>query len=596
MTGPPLPAPSAPITGGHPLVSVIVPCYGEGRYLDDCLSSIRNQTYGQLEIIVIDDAGTDDATAIALGHSSDPRVRVLRVDQNIGLGAIRNLGIDQSHGDLLAFVDGDDMLPPDSIRTRVATLASVLSDHAAADRALIAGVYGDWQYTTPDARIDQPVRQSAALGAIDLASSGGGNVFTVSAPLVRRDIMRLAGGFAPDVAGGEDLLGWRRVLELGVVFLGRERVVHLYRQKVTSMLRAAASEVAAFTAAARARVDDHGEASSAPIPIRRGMQRLRAFHDGAYPMPWGKPRRARTHMAAIGLEPDWTLESEAPTLAWTTRPPQLPDDARDFDLLVRSATSFLAGVPPPPPDIGVCHFLGHPDGVVASSRATAHRRRSHDVVIRSEGRVAGLRAGSLAARLVERGLAVAIASDDEARAGVLTAWYLSDAIPTGVVLAPRGAALETTITIAEPDERDEPSATFMAPPDHDASGLHSLLANDTAMPTRPGTLIIVDEDVPTSWLADAIAGAEDAHPPVVVRADSSSRARRWSDAGTDVRSVSADELRRADRIISASGRTLADVTGDRDGSDVTEHADLYMAQLVDRIGRLRGRSPDGPQH
>lgn len=92
----------------NPLVSVIVPVYNVEQYLDECLNSIRQQTYENLEIIVVEDCSTDNSLNTFIKHSEDPRVKLIQHEKNSGLSAARNTGIDAAKGDYIMFVDSDD--------------------------------------------------------------------------------------------------------------------------------------------------------------------------------------------------------------------------------------------------------------------------------------------------------------------------------------------------------------------------------------------------------------------------------------------------------------------------------------------------------
>jgi glycosyltransferase involved in cell wall biosynthesis len=95
-----------------PLVSVVVPVYDVAAYLPQALGSILAQTHRNLEVVVVDDGSTDGSGTIADEYAArDPRVHVVHTD-NHGLGAARNEGIRHARGDLLAFADSDDVVPP----------------------------------------------------------------------------------------------------------------------------------------------------------------------------------------------------------------------------------------------------------------------------------------------------------------------------------------------------------------------------------------------------------------------------------------------------------------------------------------------------
>ena len=97
------------------LVSVIVPVYNVEAYLCRCVDSILDQTYGNLEVILVDDGAKDSSGAICdIYAERDPRVRVVH-KENGGLSSARNAGIDIAQGAFLEFVDSDDWIEPDAV-------------------------------------------------------------------------------------------------------------------------------------------------------------------------------------------------------------------------------------------------------------------------------------------------------------------------------------------------------------------------------------------------------------------------------------------------------------------------------------------------
>ncbi len=95
-------------------VSVVVPVYDVEAYLPSALDSVLGQSYPALEVVVVDDGSTDGSGAMADEYAArDPRVRVVHTE-NRGLGAARNEGARHATGDLLAFADSDDVVPPDA--------------------------------------------------------------------------------------------------------------------------------------------------------------------------------------------------------------------------------------------------------------------------------------------------------------------------------------------------------------------------------------------------------------------------------------------------------------------------------------------------
>lgn len=102
-----------------PLVSIILPAYNVEKYISICLESLINQTYKNLEIIVVVD-GSPDNTLLVAKQFAIKDERVLVIEQaNSGSGPARNNGVNHSHGEFITFVDPDDWVNPDFIETLV---------------------------------------------------------------------------------------------------------------------------------------------------------------------------------------------------------------------------------------------------------------------------------------------------------------------------------------------------------------------------------------------------------------------------------------------------------------------------------------------
>lgn len=94
-------------------ISIIVPIYNSSMHLDRCLKSIINQTYSNIEILLIDDGSTDNSLEICNQFAiKDKRIKVFHKENN-GVSAARNDGIEYSTDDYIAFVDSDDYLESD---------------------------------------------------------------------------------------------------------------------------------------------------------------------------------------------------------------------------------------------------------------------------------------------------------------------------------------------------------------------------------------------------------------------------------------------------------------------------------------------------
>jgi glycosyltransferase involved in cell wall biosynthesis len=183
------------------LISIIVPAYNAERFIARTLRSALGQTYVTLEMIVIDDGSTDSTGAVARAFAqSDERVRVISVP-NGGVAKARNIGLSEAAGELVAFLDADDVWHPTKLERQVAALDE-MKDAAAA-------------YTlSRDIDVDDRVLWSSRRAAFNgyafarhlyIRPIGNGSTL-----LVRRERALAVGGFEPSwaargIGGCEDL-------------------------------------------------------------------------------------------------------------------------------------------------------------------------------------------------------------------------------------------------------------------------------------------------------------------------------------------------------------------------------------------------------
>jgi glycosyltransferase involved in cell wall biosynthesis len=113
------------VTHLRPVISVIIPCFNQGRFLANAINSVYNLGYERLEIIVVDDGSTDNTRKVA---QSFPHVTYF-FQPNAGLPATRNTGFERSHGDYISFLDADDWYLPQALIKNLEILVN--SPHAA---------------------------------------------------------------------------------------------------------------------------------------------------------------------------------------------------------------------------------------------------------------------------------------------------------------------------------------------------------------------------------------------------------------------------------------------------------------------------------
>jgi len=170
-----------------PRTSVIVPCYNTAVYVADAIDSILGQHPIPDEVIVVDDGSVDASAAIVCGRFGS-RVRHHRQPHQ-GIGSARNTGVRLAHGNCIAFLDADDLWPPDSLGARLERLEA---------SAEIDCVYGRTeQFISPE--IDPATRATLHCPPGTWAGRVAG------AMLIRRDVFDRIGYFDPSLKLGETM-------------------------------------------------------------------------------------------------------------------------------------------------------------------------------------------------------------------------------------------------------------------------------------------------------------------------------------------------------------------------------------------------------
>ena len=109
------------------LVSVIIPSYNRAGILLKSVESVLNQTYRNLELIIVDDGSTDNTTEV-IATIKDERLKCIHLLQNMGACAARNKGIDEANGEYIAFQDSDDIWYPDKLKLQMDYIRKTSAD------------------------------------------------------------------------------------------------------------------------------------------------------------------------------------------------------------------------------------------------------------------------------------------------------------------------------------------------------------------------------------------------------------------------------------------------------------------------------------
>lgn len=212
-----------------PLISVIVPVYNVGDYLERCMDSVLSQTYPNFEVVLVDDASTDQSGAVCDACAArDSRVRAVRLSQNRGPSAARNEGIRRARGAYISFVDADDRVEPDLLEKLYESLVQAGAEVSACGADGIDLKRGPTAvYTRSEA-----VRCLARGVPFNLVPWGK----LYSAELVKKTL------FPENIFYSEDLLFLYSVLKQSRRVSYRPDILYHYTQREGSQMQSGASE------------------------------------------------------------------------------------------------------------------------------------------------------------------------------------------------------------------------------------------------------------------------------------------------------------------------------------------------------------------
>lgn len=200
-----------------PLVSVVIPSYNGGPFIAQAVRSVLDQTLGDLELVIVDDASTDDTLEI-VGRVADERVRVLTTETNVGAGANWNRAVRAARGRYLKLLCQDDVLAPRCIERQVAAFAS--DGGAATTLVCVRRLIIDERGRTLTQRGFARRVSGTVLGpaaARLLIRSGGNPIGEPSAVLFRREDALRVGLFNEAAEFVIDIDMWLRLLAMGAL-------------------------------------------------------------------------------------------------------------------------------------------------------------------------------------------------------------------------------------------------------------------------------------------------------------------------------------------------------------------------------------------
>lgn len=204
------------------LVSVVMPLYNKEQWVTRAVSSVLSQSYAQIELIVVDDGSKDDSVK-RIQTVIDPRIRLISQD-NAGVSAARNRGIQEAKGELIAFLDADDAWKPHHLET----IINLYRKYPEAGMWACAYTIVRPDYKTfdihprslPDTLID--------LQAYVAACARYGSIAHTSSVVIRRSLLLGIGGFEVGITSGEDLDVWFQIIEKSALAYSKACTTYYY--------------------------------------------------------------------------------------------------------------------------------------------------------------------------------------------------------------------------------------------------------------------------------------------------------------------------------------------------------------------------------
>jgi len=215
------------------MISIVIPAHNAARTLDECLRAIHCSDYAEYEVIVVDDASTDDTRQVAARHAC----RVVHLEQNVGAARAKNLGVSEAEGDIILFTDADILLQPDTL----GLVAEHLEDPTVAG---VVGMLGQrLRYDNFSSQFKNLwMHHTYARLARSSDAERGVGLFYTSIAAIRKDLFEQMGGFDTNYRGTsvtEDIEFGQRLLSAGhkVRLDSRLTVEHVKHYSLSGLLK-----------------------------------------------------------------------------------------------------------------------------------------------------------------------------------------------------------------------------------------------------------------------------------------------------------------------------------------------------------------------
>jgi teichuronic acid biosynthesis glycosyltransferase TuaG len=206
----------------NPKVSIITPLYNAGRFLLPCIESVLGQTYTNWEMILVDDCSTDDSLKVARRYAMmEKRVNVDQLPNNQGSGPARNRATEIASGDLIAFLDSDDIWHRDKLKIHVAEMVSKNASFS----------HTSYGYINEDGNV---IRQTFHVSNKPVTYTDLLKRTEISCLTAMYDVRKVGKMYMPDLRRKQDYALWLAILKKGFPSYPVDQELAWYRQRKNS--------------------------------------------------------------------------------------------------------------------------------------------------------------------------------------------------------------------------------------------------------------------------------------------------------------------------------------------------------------------------
>ena len=201
------------------LVSIITPCYNSEKFLDECISSVLNQTYQNWEMLIVDDNSSDNSSILINSYSKkDERIKPLYLNDNIGAAMARNKAISKAKGKYLAFLDSDDVWLPKKLEVQTNFMKKNNCSFVFSSYSVISDEKPTYTISVPEKITYKRYLKNTIIGCLT----------------VMLDKEKFKDIKMPNLRSSQDMATWLNLLKEGGCAYGIQQKLAIYRDHKSS--------------------------------------------------------------------------------------------------------------------------------------------------------------------------------------------------------------------------------------------------------------------------------------------------------------------------------------------------------------------------